>query len=125
MHRLVQATLAHGMIPPIVMEFSGISGGGGFTRSAGESSSFKYGYFDQTVQSVEMILATGEVVMASETENAELFKGATGALGTLGIVTKLEIHLMPAKEYIALSYHSFSSVEETIKGVARQAGSGK
>jgi delta24-sterol reductase len=32
-------------------------------------------------------------------------------------VTKLEIHLIPAKEYVALSYHSFSSVYETIECV--------
>ena len=61
MDKLVQATLAHGMIPPIVMEFPGITVGGGYAGSAGESSSFKYGYFNQTVKSIEMVLATGEV----------------------------------------------------------------
>jgi delta24-sterol reductase len=112
--KLVQATLAHGMSPPIVMEFPGITVGGGYAGSAGESSSFKYGYFDQTIESVEMVLATGEVVTASESKNAELFKGAAGALGTLGIVTRLEMKLIEAKSFVRLEYHSYTRVQETI-----------
>lgn len=46
MDKLVHATLARGMVPPVVMEFPGITVGGGFAGSAGESSSFRYGYFD-------------------------------------------------------------------------------
>jgi Delta24-sterol reductase len=38
MDKLVQATLAHGMIPPVVMEFPGITVGGGYAGSAGEST---------------------------------------------------------------------------------------
>ncbi|KAF2812834.1 FAD-binding domain-containing protein [Mytilinidion resinicola] len=94
MDKLVQATLAHGMIPPVVMEFPGITVGGGYAGSAGESSSFEYGYFDQTIRSVEIVLATGQVVTASGSENADLFKGAAGALGSLGITTKLELRLI-------------------------------
>lgn len=83
MDKLVEATLEHGLIPPVIMEFPGITVGGGYAGSAGESSSFKYGYFDQTINSVEMILANGEVVNASKTTHPDLFKGAAGALGTL------------------------------------------
>jgi delta24-sterol reductase len=120
MDKLVQATLAHGMIPPVVMEFPGITVGGGYAGSAGESSSFKYGYFDQTVCSVEMVLATGEVITASESENADIFKGAAGALGSLGITTKLELRLIPAKRFVKLIYHPYSTSHETIKAL-RQA----
>ncbi|KAI8264869.1 Delta(24)-sterol reductase [Colletotrichum sp. SAR11_239] len=74
MDQLVAATYRAGMVPPVVMEFPGITVGGGFAGSAGESSSFRYGYFDETVLAVEIILATGEVVNASKMENADLFK---------------------------------------------------
>ncbi|KAF1993325.1 FAD-binding domain-containing protein [Amniculicola lignicola CBS 123094] len=117
MDKLVQATLACGMIPPVVMEFPGITVGGGYAGSAGESSSFKYGYFDETVRKVEMILATGEVVTASSSENSDLFKGAAGAMGTLGITTKLEISLIRARRFVKLEYQSYSSIRETIAAV--------
>lgn len=41
MDRLVEATLAHGLVPPVVMEFPGITAGGGFSGTSGESSSFR------------------------------------------------------------------------------------
>jgi hypothetical protein len=85
MDRLVEATLEHGLIPPVVMEFPGITAGGGYSGTSGESSSFKHGFFDRTLLSVEMVLADGEVITCSETENADLFGGAAGAVGTFGL----------------------------------------
>ncbi|KHO10864.1 hypothetical protein MAA_11545 [Metarhizium robertsii ARSEF 23] len=41
MDELVDATLAHGLVPPVVMEFPGITAGGGFSGTSGESSSFR------------------------------------------------------------------------------------
>lgn len=120
MDKLVQATLAHDMIPPVVMEFPGITVGGGYAGSAGESSSFKYGYFDENVTSAEMVLANGEIVIASRSENSELFKAAAGSLGTLGITTKLELGLIPAKRFVKLLYYPYSSIPETITAL-RQA----
>lgn len=105
------------MIPPIVMEFPGITVGGGYAGSAGESSSFKYGYFDQTIKSVEIVLANGEVIIASDSENADIFKGAAGALGSLGITTKLELRLIPAKRFVKLTYHPYSNIHETVKAL--------
>jgi Delta24-sterol reductase len=49
MDKLVKATLEHGLVPPVVMEFPGITVGGGFAGTSGESSSFKYGFLDKTV----------------------------------------------------------------------------
>lgn len=62
MDQLVAATLRHGLVPPVVMEFPGITVGGGYAGIGGESSSFKYGFFDRNVSSVEVVLADGEVV---------------------------------------------------------------
>jgi len=46
MDKLVEATLQYGLIPPVVMEFPGITAGGGFAGTSGESSSFRHGFFD-------------------------------------------------------------------------------
>ncbi len=48
MDSLVEATLQHGLIPPVVMEFPGITVGGGFAGTSGESSSFRYRSFDRS-----------------------------------------------------------------------------
>jgi delta24-sterol reductase len=117
MDRLVEATMKHGMIPPVVMEFPGITVGGGFAGTGGESSSFKYGYFNETVNSVEIVLGNGDIVTASDKENSDLFHGASGAVGSLGITTLLELKLIEAKKYVKVTYHSVRSIPDAIEKV--------
>ncbi|KAG7135729.1 hypothetical protein HYQ45_006541 [Verticillium longisporum] len=115
MDRLVENTLRHGLIPPVVMEFPGITAGGGYAGTAGESSSFKHGFFDDTINEVEMVLANGDVVKASPTERADLFRGAAGAVGTLGITTLIELQLIEAKKYVKTTYHRTRTVAEAVE----------
>lgn len=120
MDRLVEATLPHGLVPPVVMEFPGITTGGGYAGTAGESSSFRHGFFDRTINSVEMVLADGELIKASEKENKDLFRGAAGAVGTLGITTLLELQLVQAKRFVKATYYPTRSVSEAVRDIRKQ-----
>lgn len=117
MDRLVEETLKYGLVPPVVMEFPGITAGGGYAGTSGESSSFKHGFFDRTINYVEMVLANGEVVTCSDNENADLFHGAAGAVGSLGITTLIELQLREAKKYVETTYHPVSSISEAIEKI--------
>lgn len=66
MKALIEATLAHGLIPPVVMEFRSITVGGGIQGAAGESSSFRYGIFADTCLEYEVMLGNGELATATE-----------------------------------------------------------
>lgn len=114
MDQLVEETLKHGLIPPVVMEFPGITVGGGYAGTAGESSSFKYGFFDCTINYVEMVLANGDVVTCSDSEKPDLFYGAAGAVGSIGVVTLVEIQLIVAKKYVETTYHPISVLPEIV-----------
>lgn len=120
MDRLVESTLQYGLIPPVVMEFPGITTGGGFAGTGGESSSFKYGYFNETVKSIELVLGNGDIITASDTENQDLFHGASGAVGSLGITTLLEIQLIQAKRYVKVTYHPTRSIPEAIQKIKQE-----
>ncbi|KAI1370021.1 hypothetical protein F5Y08DRAFT_292023 [Xylaria arbuscula] len=145
MDRLVESTLKHGLVPPVIMEFPGITGGGGFAGTAGESSSFKHGYFDQSVNAVEMVLPDGEIVVAKPGSNrhgngvgreelvntklgtgedpekyADLFHGAAGAVGTLGITTLLELQLIEAKRFVRTTYRRTTTTAEAIRVVREE-----
>ncbi|OTA62449.1 FAD-binding domain-containing protein [Hypoxylon sp. EC38] len=123
MDRLVESTLAQGLVPPVVMEFPGITAGGGFAGTAGESSSFKHGYFDENVRGVEIVLPDGEVVFATPEKGGkyeDLFKGAAGALGTLGVATLLELRLIEAKRFVKTTYRRTSSVAEAVRVVREE-----
>ncbi|SLM34619.1 fad-binding protein [Lasallia pustulata] len=115
MDQLVEATLKYGLIPPVVMEFPGITVGGGFAGTGGESSSFKYGLFDVTVNWIEIVLADGQVVHASKAERHDLFYGAAGTFGTLGVTTLLELRLLRATTHVELTYNSVASFPEAIQ----------
>lgn len=114
MDRLVEATMKHGLVPPVVMEFPGITVGGGYSGTSGESSSFKHGFFDQTINWVEMVLANGEIVKLSRTANADLFHAAAGALGTFGVTTLIELQLQEAKKFVETTYWPVSNMKEAI-----------
>ena len=44
MDRLVEEILKYGLVPPVVMEFPGITVGGGYAGTSGESSSYASKY---------------------------------------------------------------------------------
>lgn len=115
MDRLVEETLKYGLVPPVVMEFPGITAGGGYAGTSGESSSFKHGFFNRTINKVEMVLANGEVVTASDSQHADLFHGAAGALGTLGVTTMVELQLRKATKFIETTYHPVGSMQKAIQ----------
>jgi FAD/FMN-containing dehydrogenase len=119
MDKLVAETLKYGLIPPVVMEFPGITVGGGIQGGAGESSSFKYGCFNQTCLAYEMVLANGEVAHASPSENADLFYGTAGSYGTLGVITAATLQLIPAKRYVQLTYLPVRSFSEAVQMLER------
>ncbi|KAL2257855.1 hypothetical protein VTK26DRAFT_9079 [Humicola hyalothermophila] len=112
MDDLLRVTLTHGLMPLVVMEFPGITVGGGFSGTSGESNSFRYGPFDATVNWIEIVLPSGEVATASKTERPDLFWGAASAFGTLGIVTLLEVQLRDARPYVELTYRHVQDFAE-------------
>lgn len=112
MDALVAATIPHRLVPPVVPEFPGITVGGAFSGTGGESSSFRYGFFDQCVRWIEVILPDGSITTASPRENSDLFHGCSGTFGTIAIVTMLELQLIPAREYVEMTYHPVRSFPE-------------
>ncbi|KAH8707060.1 hypothetical protein GQ44DRAFT_629088 [Phaeosphaeriaceae sp. PMI808] len=122
MDSLVRETMKSGFLPPVVMEFPGITVGGGFVGTAGESSSFKYGFFDRTVLSAEVVLADGQLVKASALENSELFDGLRGSFGTLGVLTMVELQLLPMKAMVEVIYHPTTSFKEAMSKIHEQTG---
>lgn len=66
------------------------------------------------MNSAEILLANGEVITASDKKNADLFRGAAGAVGTLGVTTLVELNLHKATKFVETTYHPVTSMEDAI-----------
>lgn len=123
MDRLVDAVLPLGLVPKVVPEFPGITVAGGLQGGAGESSSFKWGGVHSTLNWFEMVLADGDVVQASPEEHADLFFGAAGAYGTLGVVAAAEVQLIDAAALVELELrvvHGFDEANAALAVAVRE-----
>lgn len=54
-----------------------------------------YSAFGSTVRSLQLMLASGELVRCSRQENAELFNLTMGGYGLTGVITELEVEMVP------------------------------
>jgi FAD/FMN-containing dehydrogenase len=110
---LVNATLAHGLLPLVVPELKTITIGGAVSGMAIESSSFRYGLVHEGVLAMEVLLGSGEVVLATpNNEHKDLFYGLPNSYGTLGYVLKLTIKLRLAAPFVRLQHVGFDTAAD-------------
>jgi len=104
---LVAATLPHGLVPAVVPELEGITVGGGVAGCAVESASFRYGGFHDTCLEYEAVTGTGEVVTCSPEHEPAVFGMLHGSYGTLAILTRVALALVPAEPFVHVEYRRY------------------
>ncbi len=107
--RLVEATLAHDLLPTVVPELEGITVGGAVAGCSVESSSFRYGGLHDGCVEYEVVTGTGEVKLLSRTRDPRLFDMVHGSYGTLAVLTRVTLTLVPAAPFVELDYVRFGS----------------
>ena len=75
-----------------MQSYNNFSIGGSISINA-HGRDIRYGSVINGIQSIQMILANGDLISASRTENSDLFKAAIGGYGLLGIITQATINL--------------------------------
>jgi delta24-sterol reductase len=110
-----------GLSLPVVPELDDLTAGGLFLGYGIESSSHLYGLFADTVKSAELVLADGRVVRASDSEHRDLFRALPWSYGALGMLTALELPVIPALPYVRLTYKGVHSLDEAVAEFTRLA----
>ena len=109
---IVKATLSCGLMPTVVPELKSITIGGAVTGVGIESSSFKYGLVHEGIVQMEVLLADGNVVLSSPTnEYSDLYFAFPNSYGTLGYALKLRLKLVPVKDYVRLTHTLHTNVD--------------
>lgn len=97
--------------------------GGNIAENSGGPKAVKYGVVKDYVLNLEVVLPTGEIIWTG----ANVLKNSTGynltqlivgSEGTLGIVTKIVLKLIPLPQYELLMLVPFSSVEKASEAVS-------
>ncbi|KAJ2898502.1 FAD-binding protein [Zalerion maritima] len=119
---LLTASLYHGLMPAVVLEFPGITCGSAFATTSTSSASFRSGLFEDIVTSIEVILGNGDIVTKARPagDQSDLFWGCASGLGSMGVVTMMEIQLVPAMPYVQLSYFVCNSLDEASRTMERE-----
>ena len=114
---LVDATLAHGLMPLVVPQLRTITLGGAVTGLGVESSSLRNGLPHESVLEMDILTGTGEIVTASASEHEDLFAAFPNSYGSLGYALRLRISLEPVHPFVALRHVRFSDVTDLMSAV--------
>jgi len=97
--------------------------GGNIAENSGGPKAVKYGVVKDYVLNLEMVLPTGEIIWTG----ANVLKNSTGynltqlivgSEGTLGVVTKIVLRLIPLPKYDLLMLAPFASLEKASEAVS-------
>ncbi len=124
--QIVDATLPHGVMPPVVPELRSITIGGAISGVGIEASSFRYGLVHDTVQELEILTGDGEIVIARpDNEHADLFFGLPNSYGTLGYVLRARILAVAVRPYVHLQHIPHSDPQALFDDLANRCGEGQ
>lgn len=109
---LVEATLAHDLMPQAVPELRSITVGGAIAGLGGQSSSFKYGLIHEMITDFDLLTGQGTVIHCSPQSHADIFYMLPNSYGSLGYVLKCSIKLNQVSPYVKLQARRFQQDED-------------
>jgi len=106
--------IPRGWMLPVVPGTKMISVGGAIASDVHGKNHHSKGAFSEYVHEFRIILASGELVVCSKTENTELFKASCGGMGLTGIICDIKIKLQKAESaFFELTKYKSRNLEET------------
>jgi FAD/FMN-containing dehydrogenase len=102
---LVDATLAHGVMPRVVPQLRSITLGGAVAGVGIEATSFRHGLVHDTIARMDVLTGDGRVVVCTpDNEHRDLFRGFANSYGTLGYALRLEARTQPVRRYVRIEH---------------------
>ena len=126
---LDEATREHGLVYPIFPGESSASLGGNIATNAGGMRAVKYGVTRHQVMGLEAVLADGRIIrtggkLVKVSSGYDLTQLIVGSEGTLAVVTKIILKLLPRLQHRSTLLVAFESMPEVMQAVPRLVATG-
>lgn len=90
---ILKVCVPRGLFLPVLPGTKAVSVGGAIAADVHGKNHHLDGSFCQHVRQISLVLASGELVTCSETENAELFRATCGGMGLTGVIAEATLSL--------------------------------
>ena len=97
---VLDAALSHGMTPPVLTNYLGLSVGGTLAVGGIGGSSSRSGMQTDNVLELDVVTGDGNKITCSATSHPDLFDGVRAGLGQCGIITRATLRLVRAPERV-------------------------
>ena len=97
LREILKMIVLRGWFLPVTPGTSYITLGGAIASDVHGKNHHISGTFGQHVNSIRIVLGTGEVVTASKFENSDLFRATCGGMGLTGVILSATIQLFPIR----------------------------
>jgi cytokinin dehydrogenase len=94
--RVLDATLAQGLTPPVLTNYLGLSVGGTIAVGGIGGSSSRYGMQTDQVIELDVVSGDGNELTCSASSNPDLFHAVRAGLGQCGVITRATLRLVRA-----------------------------
>ena len=124
---LVDATLAHGLMPLVVPQLRTITLGGAVTGLGIESTSFRSGMPHESVLEMDILTGDGDIITVTSSPNDAnhaLFAGFANSYGSLGYALRLRIELEPVEPYVELRHVRYATAEQMVSAIEQIVADG-
>jgi glycolate oxidase len=126
---LEEATAEHGLLYPIFPGESSASLGGNVATNAGGMQAVKYGVTRHHVLGLEAVLADGRIIrtggkLVKISSGYDLTQLIIGSEGTLALVTKIILKLVPRLQHRSTLLVAFEAIPEVMQAVPKLVATG-
>jgi FAD/FMN-containing dehydrogenase len=122
---VVDACLAHGVMPAVVPQLKTITLGGAVAGVGIEASSHRFGLVHETVAEIEVLAGDGRlIVCAPGNEHADLFFGFPNSYGTLGYALRVKARAIPVQPCVRLEHVPFTDAGAYFAAIERHCAGG-
>jgi len=110
---IIDVFLPRGFFLPVTPGTTYVTVGGAIANDVHGKNHHVDGCFSEFVQTFDLLLASGEVITCSRTENPEIFWATVGGIGLTGVILTATIQLIRVEtSYINATYEKAQNLDE-------------